>query len=302
MACFDNTVGTSIKDCGAAPLTGFTGTGNVVGSVSPSISTLTATGAYPQAEFFGNGTDGAAEYALDYNATQTVGATFAEIPFQAYDAGGTLRQYVWIAAQPVSNTAGAVSGIGLLQSTQGGTGETDLRWGPGVAVGTANPKGAGTLNVQNAYYANGTTGVSCSSGINATTFQSVNGIVTHCSGQSAMKALAAYTFALVFAAQQALAAGCTLPTSVSGRFGRGQDFNSGLSANSALDGTRDILWDNQSAISTPADVHAGFYMAGRARHTKPSPYGLNEKHQRHNGGRQRNSSLQCRADNQHRCP
>jgi hypothetical protein len=149
-----------IQDCGVAPLTGFTGTGNAVGSTSPTISNAIFTGAPAQAESQGNPTNGIAEYTYDYNGTQTVNTTFAEIAFQAEDSASTLTTYGSVTMEPTSNTAAAVSGLGRLAATSAGTSSTELRWGGGggVAIGTLSPKGkVGTLIMQNETYPGYTT-------------------------------------------------------------------------------------------------------------------------------------------------
>jgi hypothetical protein len=77
-----------------------------------------------------------------------------------------------------------------------------------------------------------------------------------------MKAFLAALIAGLFATQQVLAAGCTLPTGVSTRFGRGQIFDVSIPNLSVLNGTRDTLWFNSTGNSAPAATYSGFYIEG----------------------------------------
>lgn len=125
-----------------------------------------------------------------YTATQSgdnigffgmVGATAANT-FAASD--GT-KGGVFFGAQATENWSATNQGAKLLLYATPNTTSTAAvvaTFQAGIQVGapTGGDKGAGTLNIAGAYWANGTTGVTCGAGISATTGRSVNGIITAC--------------------------------------------------------------------------------------------------------------------------
>jgi hypothetical protein len=116
--------------------------------------------------------------------TNTNNAVLHDIGFWGYNSTNTFlteQKYAYIRGEIVSNTAGAEAGRMDFFTMQAGAAGGELGIGGGVKVGapTGSFKGSGTLNIQGAYWADGTTGVTCA-GAPTGAFATKNGIVTAC--------------------------------------------------------------------------------------------------------------------------
>lgn len=203
LVCEAGSDGRTITDCGVAPVTTISAYGMLANTSSsaatatvvipsgaygvPVLSSGNVTVGYPTFTGglvdFSNIDDSSNPSRIDISnkAIPTNGAAVDQIFFDTKDSAGTAGVSAGrINAVVDTNTAGALTSHGELVAKTSGTDNYELRWGNGVSIGSASRHGVGTIDATGAYYANGTVGVTCSSGINATTFRSVNGIVTHC--------------------------------------------------------------------------------------------------------------------------
>lgn len=156
------------------------------GAVSIAGTTLTMTNAssfFPQMSFINQANDANSGYVniVKGRGAAGVGASAAQVGdimgtfnFQAYDSNGDLQNAgVALSAYVDSVAAGSVTGHMVLFG--------NITVVSGLALGspTGSYKGNGTINVQSGYYANGTAGVTCNSGLGGTS-RTINGIVTTC--------------------------------------------------------------------------------------------------------------------------
>lgn len=168
----------------AGPLSVTTLTASSTVSVAGTTITISnASSFFPQMSVVNQANDGLSGYfnlvkgrgaaGVGASAAQ-VGDTIGTVNFQAYDSNGVVQNSgVSLAAYVDSVAAGLVTGHMVL------IGNTTLSSGVEVGSPTGSYKGGGSLNVQNGYYANGTEGATCNSGLSVTS-RTINGIVTTC--------------------------------------------------------------------------------------------------------------------------
>lgn len=156
------------------------------GAVSIAGTTLTMTNAssfFPQMSFINQANDANSGYVniIKGRGAAGVGASAAQVGdimgtfnFQAYDSNGNQQNAgVSLSAYVDSVAAGSVTGHMVLN------GNTTVVSGLALGAPTGSYKGNGTINVQSGYYANGTAGVTCNTGLGGTS-RTINGIVTTC--------------------------------------------------------------------------------------------------------------------------
>lgn len=168
-ACFDNATATSIKDCGVQPNTAVTGSGYAVLQDSPVLTTVTTV----------RGNSATVPMNMDYNGVPSANYIIDQITGGGFNASSSDISYGQIQFIAASNTAGSEQGRVILQAKNSGAMQNEVALGGGVGIDGAAQQGYGTLDAAT-YYSNANAGVTCASGINATTFRSVGGIVTHC--------------------------------------------------------------------------------------------------------------------------
>lgn len=163
-------------------LTSLTVSGTV--TVNANAFNMTSTAAYqPQMTFFNQNNGSSGGYYIvqkgrgapgsGASAVQ-VGDTLGTFMFRGLDSNGS-------ATNSSSSIAAIVDAVaaGSITSHLEFAGNVTFYAGVAVGAATGGYKGAGTINAAAAYYANGTAGVTCGSGLGGTS-RTINGIVTTC--------------------------------------------------------------------------------------------------------------------------